>query len=142
MADGEMKGAKEGAAKKAAPSKKAAAPAKRTKPAPVADLRSELRAFASARPGGWDHADWLTFLDHLGTRGHDVSDADGIGRQLERERLAVVLGQVQGLGPKRVDALVARYETLWSLRHADADELARVAGMNRAIAEKVRQAVG
>jgi hypothetical protein len=133
----EMDGRGTRAAKKAAPAKKA--PGRRA--APVADLRTELRSFAVARPSGWDHSDWMTFLEHLGGKGHDVSDAEGIGRQLERERLSVVLSQVQGLGPKRVDALVGRYETLWSLRHADADEIARLPGMNRAIAEKVRQAL-
>src|SRR5687768_8777808 len=93
-------GAKAGAKKPAA---KAGAPAparKRAGAAAPADLKSELRLFASARPGGWDHDDWMTFLDQLSSRGHDTSDPSDIGRQLERERLAVVLGQVRGLGPK------------------------------------------
>jgi hypothetical protein len=132
---------------------RAAAPAtkKATKPAAARksgfstesppDLRGELRAFASARPAGWDHQDWMSFLDHLTERGHDTSNAEDIGRQLERERLAVVLGQVRGLGPKRSDALVGRFETLWSIRQADVDDLARVPGMNRPLAEQVRQAL-
>ena len=52
-------------------------------------LHDEIRDFASARPGGWDHDDWLTFLEHLRDRGHDTSDAAEIGSLLERERLAV-----------------------------------------------------
>lgn len=117
------------------------APAKRARAASAPDLRAELRSFASARPEGWGHDDWLTFLDHLASRGHDTTYHEEIGRQLERERLAVVLSQVSGLGPKRVDALVNRFDTLWSARHADADEIAAVGGMNRPLAEKVRQAL-
>jgi hypothetical protein len=118
------------------------APARTRPPADAAaGLRAELKAVASARPAGWDHQDWMSFLDHLTEKGHDTSDHDGIGRALEHERLAVVLGQVPGLGPKRLESLVCRYETLWSIRQADADDLARVQGMNRPLAEKVRQAL-
>jgi hypothetical protein len=104
------------------------------------DLKADLRDFASARPSGWGHDDWLGFLDHLRSRGHDTSDDQEVGRQLEAERLAVVLERVDGLGPKRVQALVSRFGTLWSLREAGVDELTR-AGLPRAQAEKVSQAV-
>jgi hypothetical protein len=115
----------------------AAADAKRA----TADLRSDLRAFAAGRPQGWDHKDWLAFLEHLRERGHETSDADAIGKALERERLAVVLETVQGMGPKRVDSLVERFQTLWSLRHAPVDAIATTPGMNLSLAEKVRQAI-
>lgn len=105
----------------------------------AADLRADLRAFASGRPEGWNHHDWLSFLDHLRERGHETSDADAIGLALERERLAVLLERVPGMGPRRVQALVERYDTIWSLSRADVDELASVPGMNRALAEKLRQ---
>jgi excinuclease UvrABC nuclease subunit len=49
---------------------------------------------------------------------------------------------VQGMGPRRVDAVVQRYDTLWSARRADVDEIATLPGMNRSLAEKVRQAMG
>lgn len=111
--------------------------ARRKKEKEVDQLAADLRAFAVARPSGWDHGDWVSFLAHLGEQGHDVSDADGIGRRLERERLGVVLGAVQGLGPKRVDALVERFETLWSLRQASAAEVASVPGMTRPLAERL-----
>lgn len=124
--------------KSAAPRKTAAAKA----PAAAAnDLRSDLRAFASARPEGWGHDDWLSFLDHLRERGHDTADEGAVGLALERERLAVVLERVAGMGPRRVATLVERYDTYWSLRHADLDEIAALPGMNRALAERVKQEV-
>lgn len=137
------------AAKKARPAK----PARSAKPAmspgaaaadakrATLDLRADLRAFAAGRPQGWDHKDWLAFLEHLRERGHETSDADAIGKALERERLAVVLETVQGMGPRRVDALVERFQTLWSLRHAPVDAIASTPGMNLSLAEKVRQAL-
>ena len=105
------------------------------------DLKADLRAFVVARPSGWGHEDWLAFLDHLRERGHDTSDPDAIGRLLERERLAAMLERVQGMGPKRVAAVVDRYETAWSCARADVDEIAGLPGLNRSLAEKVRQAL-
>jgi hypothetical protein len=106
------------------------------------DLRAELRDFASGRPAGWNHEDWMSFLDHLRGKGHDVGNSDEIGMALERERLAVRLGQVPGMGPRRVDALVERFDTLYSLGRASVDEIAAVPGMNRSLAERVRQHTG
>jgi hypothetical protein len=105
------------------------------------DLQEDLRAFITARPGGWGHDDWLAFLDHLRERGHDTSDPEALGIALERERLASILERVQGMGPKRVSSVVDRYETVWSCARADVDEIAGLPGMNRALAEKVRQAL-
>ena len=111
--------------------------ARRKRAKEVDKLQADLRAFALARPAGWNHEDWVSFLSELGTRGHDVSDAEGIGARLEQERLAVVLGSVAGLGPKRVQSLVDRFHTLWSLRHAGVDEIATVPGMTRPLATRV-----
>ena len=111
--------------------------ARRRKEKEVDQLQADLRAFAIARPGGWDHGDWEAFLAHLAERGHDTSNPAGIGSRLERERLSVVLGGVQGLGPKRIQALVDHFHTLWSARHAGVDEIAAVPGMNRPLAEKL-----
>ena len=128
-----------GAKPKEGGGRKTAAP--KTPAAEANDLRSDLRAFASARPEGWGHDDWLSFLDHLRGRGHDTADEGAVGLALERERLAVVLERIAGMGPRRVATLVERYDTWWSLRHADVDELARLPGMNRALAERVKQEV-
>jgi hypothetical protein len=105
------------------------------------DLKADLRAFVTARPAGWGHEDWLAFLDHLRERGHDTSDPEAIGLLLERERLASVLERVHGMGPRRVAAVVERYDTIWSCARADVDEISALPGLNRALAEKVRQAV-
>ncbi len=113
--------------------------ARRKKEKEVDQLQADLRAFAQARPSGWNHDDWVSFLSDLASRGHDVSDAERIGSRLEQERLAVVLGSVQGLGPKRVQSLVDRFHTLWSIRAAGTDELAGVAGMTRPLAERVAE---
>jgi hypothetical protein len=111
--------------------------ARRRKEKEVDQLAVDLRSFAVARPSGWDHDDWVAFLDHLSTQGHDISDTDGIGRRLEQERLGVVLGGVQGLGPKRVQSLVDRFGSLWSVRHASVDDVAAVPGMTRPQAERL-----
>jgi hypothetical protein len=105
------------------------------------DLRADLRAFVTARPGGWGHDDWIAFLDHLRERGHDTSDPGSIGLALERERLAATLEPIVGMGPRRVQALVERYDTLYSACRAGVDEIAALPGMNRSLAEKVRQAL-
>lgn len=110
--------------------------ARRRQKKEVDQLEADLRAFAIARPGGWNHEDWLGFLDSLRQRGHQVSDAEEIGARLERERLSVVLGGIQGIGPKKVDALVTRFHTLYSVRHSSVEELV-AAGLNRADAERV-----
>ena len=111
--------------------------ARRTREKETDTLRLDLRAFAQARPAGWGHDDWLSFLDVLKERGHDTSDTDAIGLQLERERLAVVLSEVQGLGPRRVESLVTRFDTVWSLRHASVDDVAAVQGIPRSLAERI-----
>lgn len=104
-------------------------------------LQRELREFVESRPGGWDHPEWLGLLDGLRERGHDTDDAEAIGRTLERERLARHLEGVQGMGPRRVEAVSARFGTLWSLRQASAEELASVPGMNRPLGEQVRRSL-
>ena len=138
--------ARRAAAEKPAAKKPATAPAKGAKRGFVykrkgPDLRADLRAFVQAQPSGWGHDDWIAFLDHLRGRGHDTSDSEAIGLALERERLAATLERVQGMGPRRVQAVVERYDTLWSACRADVDEIAALPGMNRSLAEKVRQAL-
>lgn len=139
----EQKQGGDGRGKKGAKAKKpgnlGAAGFERRKKGP--DLREDLRAFITARPAGWGHDDWLAFVDHLRERGHDTSDPDGIGLALEGERLAAMLERVPGMGPRRIQSVVDRYHTAWSAHHADVDEIATLPLMNRALAEKVRQAL-
>lgn len=111
--------------------------ARRRKDKEVDRLAMDLRAFAIARPSGWNHDDWVLFLEYLASQGHDVSDADGIGRRLEQERLGISLGGVPGLGPRRVQSLVDRFGSLWSMRHAGADDVAAVPGMTRPLAQRL-----
>jgi hypothetical protein len=113
--------------------------ARRRREKEVDQLQVDLRAFASARPSGWNHEDWMAFLGHLSEKGHDVSDHQTIGARLERERLAVALEAIEGLGPKRVQSLVDRFQTMWSMRHAQAADVATVAGMTRPLSERVVQ---
>jgi hypothetical protein len=113
--------------------------ARRRREKEVDQLQADLRAFAIARPAGWNHDDWMAFLGHLAERGHDVSDHGAIGIRLERERLAVALQAIEGLGPRRVESLVERFQTLYSVRHADAAAIAGVQGMTRPLAERVVQ---
>lgn len=105
------------------------------------DLRKDLREFASARPDGWGHDDWLRFLEDLQQRGHNINDRDQIGLMLERERLSLMLEKVPGVGPRRVQNIVEKYGYVWRLREADADEISREAGVPRQIADKVVQAI-
>ena len=105
------------------------------------DLRKDLRDFAGARPDGWGHEDWLKFLEDLQTRGHNINDRDAIGSMLERERLALALERIPGVGPQRVRSIADRYGYLWRLRETDADQLAREANVPKNVAEKVLDAL-
>ncbi len=103
------------------------------------DLRGDLRQFVSSRPHGWGHDDWTGLLGNLRQRGHDVSDSEQIGRQLEQERLSHQLEQVEGLKPQQVRALSEHFRTLWSLRKAGVDEIAQVKNINRETAQRVHE---
>lgn len=120
----------------------AAGGAKRAAPrAKKPDLRSDLRDFAAARPHGWGHEDWVSFLDDLRERGHNVEDRDQVGHMLEQERLSLVLEKVPGMGAQRVRSIAEKFGNLWQLRQADADRIAREANVPRPLAEKVAEAV-
>jgi hypothetical protein len=105
------------------------------------DLREHLRRFAAARPNGWNHDDWLGLLDELRGHGHDISNPDAVGATLERERLLLVLEGVDGLGPRRAQTLATRFETLYSLRHAGASEIASAARLPLPLATRVAESV-
>ncbi|NNL29652.1 MAG: hypothetical protein HKO77_01450 [Gemmatimonadetes bacterium] len=106
-------------------------------------MEKQLQTFIEAHPEGWDHEAWLGLLAELEDAGHDVSNMEAIGWELERERLAWELRRkdVPGLGPKRIDAVVDRFGTLWSLQHAEADDIAEIKTIHGKLAQKVRAAV-
>jgi hypothetical protein len=106
-------------------------------------MEERLIDFIEAHPAGWNHGDWLGLLEDLERDGFDVSESDTIGYELENERLAWELRRrsVPGLGPKRIDAVVGRFGTLWSLRHAEVEDVAGIKTIPGALAEKVVAAV-
>lgn len=97
--------------------------ARTNRPATTA-LQLELNQFVATHAEGWSHAEWLQLLDRLRSLGIPA-DSDKVGAQLEKTRLAAVLRskQVPGLGPRRIEALVDRFQTLWSFRHASTDDI-------------------
>ena len=106
-----------------------------------ADLQGDLREFAKGRPQGWNHDDWLGFLEHLKSRGHNIHDHEAIGAMLERERINVLLSKVPGLGPQRVNALAEKFESVWRLREASAEEIASAARLPRELSKQVVEAL-
>jgi len=106
-------------------------------------MDKHLDTFVAEHPEGWGHHAWLTLLATLEQGGIDVSDAEAIGFELENRRLAAELRrrEIAGLGPKRIEALVERFGTLWSLQHADIDQLAEIKTVPATLAEKVVAAV-
>jgi excinuclease UvrABC nuclease subunit len=104
-------------------------------------LQGALQRFVAERPEGWGHAEWAGLLDRLRAEGHDVSDEAAIGLAVERVRLAATLGQVKNVGPQRIRVIIDRYETIWSLRGAPAEELAAETKIPLAVAERIKQSV-
>ena len=102
-------------------------------------MSARLSQFVESHPAGWNHDEWLALLADLGQGGTDVSNPDAIGAELEKTRVTWELKRrgIPGLGRKRLDAIATRFGTLSELQNATVDELARVPGMNRALAEKV-----
>lgn len=103
-------------------------------------LHEEIRTFAAEHPDGWGHDGWNGFLRRLEGCGIDTRDAEGIGRELEKERLRVVLERrsIPGLGVKRIDALVDRFVMLWNLRQASVEDVARLRTIPRPLAERIK----
>lgn len=106
---------------------------------PTKELAAEIRRFSSEHPQGWGHDEWLDLLHTLSEEGHDISDGDAIGLTLESERLSQVLRRMElnGLGPKRVDALAEHFGTLWNLMSATPEELAQLPNVSRLLAEQI-----
>jgi hypothetical protein len=101
------------------------------------DLKSDLREFAKGRPHGWNHDEWLGFIEHLRGKGHNINDQEAIGSMLERERIGVLLEKVPGLGAQRIRSLSEAFGNVWRLREADVDQIARTAKLPRDVAQRV-----
>ena len=129
-----------GAAKSPSPAAGAGG-ARKSTAAGQPDLRSDARAFVRGRPGGWDHDEWLGFLEDLRQRGHNIEDREAIGSVLEKERLGAVLEKVPGIGAQRVRSIAERYGNVWRLKEANPDELAREAGIPRPLAERIVESI-
>ena len=138
---GAQKSAPQGAAKSAQKSAQKSAPAKRAGGSGGLDLRADARGFVAGRPQGWNHDEWLGFLDDLRQRGHNVDDRDAIGSLLERERLGVVLERVDGIGSQRVRSISEKYGNVWRLKDASPEELARDAKIPLPLAERILESV-
>lgn len=106
-------------------------------------LSTSLNAFVERHPLGWNHDDWMGLLADLERAGVDVSEPAAVGRDLEKARLAWVLRRaaISGLGPKRITAIVDRFETLWALRQASGEDIAKVPSIPGALGDKVAAAI-
>lgn len=106
-------------------------------------FRHQLRTFIDGHGQGWSHHDWLGLLAELSDAGMDTSDPDAIGIALEQERVLAFLEglNLKGLGPKRRDALVARFARLWDLQHASVDEIAELPSFHKGLAEAIHQSL-
>jgi hypothetical protein len=125
-----------------APLKKSAGQSRSQAARPNAsDLHMELRTFAAGRPYGWNHDEWVGLLSHLEAKGHDMGDPERIGHALERERLAIVLAEVAGMGSRRIEAMLTRFETVWRLREASVEDIAVLPNIPRALAERTLETV-
>ncbi len=58
-----------------------------------------------------------------------------------RQTLQSVLESIPGIGPKRRQALLRHFTSLEAIRQAGVDELARVPGMTRAVAQRLKAAL-
>ncbi len=103
------------------------------------DLRGDLRKFVDENPQGWGHDQWQGLLGHLGQRGHDTSDPDRIGMELERERLTSRVEGVEGVKSRHAKSIAQRFGTLYSLRNAGVDEIEREAKVPREVAERIKK---
>jgi hypothetical protein len=104
-------------------------------------LQARLRQFVQDSGGQWDHGAWERLLHALHGEGYETADVAGIGRELERQRVVVVLesARIKGLGPKRVAALAERYGTLPALAAADEACISATLEKNRPLARSIRQ---
>jgi hypothetical protein len=105
-------------------------------------VEAELRRFVDEHPDGWDHEQWISLVESLRERGHESHDPNGIGARLEGVRLAARVTGIPGVGSHRIRTLVDRYGSIWNVRAATADDLARSLHAPRKVAERVLDGLG
>ena len=106
-------------------------------------FRAQLRAFVAEHPEGWNHHEWLGLLAELTDAGVDTSDPGTIGTALEQERLLAFLEglDVKGLGPKRREALAARFGRLWDLKHASTEDISELPSFHPGLVKALHKAL-
>jgi hypothetical protein len=99
----------------------------------------EVRAFVHAHRDGWNHNEWLGFIDHLRVLGCESPDLDQVGLTLEKERIRALLSNsgIRGLGPKRIEAIAEEFSSWNQLLEADPSDLSSRTGVPFGIAREV-----
>lgn len=112
----------------------------RRKPSAAAkNLAAELQQFVSEHRDGWGDREWTTLLNRLHEQGHDLSSVDTIGLELEKQRLRARLSaaNIPNLGPRRIDSIVSRYQTIWALKRQRIEDVAIDCKVTAEIAQMV-----
>ena len=80
----------------------------------------------------------LKLLQRVRDEAHRFSVAGHRARRA-KESLRGVLDEIPGIGPRRKQTLLRHFGSLDAIRQASVDDLARLPGMNRKVAETVKQ---
>ena len=86
-----------------------------------------------------DHAG-LFLLQRVRDEAHRFAVAGHRSRR-QRQTLRSLLEEVPGVGPKRRQALLARFGSLDAIRRASVEDLAQVPGISQALAHRIKQAL-
>lgn len=109
----------------------------------VSLAKREEEVFLPARPAPLklprDHAG-LFLLQRVRDEAHRFAVAGHRARR-QRQNLRSLLEEVPGVGPKRRQALLARFGSLEAIRRASVEELAQVRGISQALARQIKQAL-
>lgn len=109
----------------------------------VSLAKREEEVFLPARPAPLklprDHAG-LFLLQRVRDEAHRFAVAGHRARR-QRQNLRSLLEEVPGVGPKRRQALLARFGSLEAIRQASVEELAQVPGISQALARQIKQAL-
>ncbi len=80
----------------------------------------------------------LKLLQRVRDEAHRFSVAGHRARR-SRESLRTILEEIPGVGPRRKQALLRHFGSLDAIRRASVDDLARVPGMTRRVAEEIKR---